>query len=85
MQEKIREKMERIGTLAHGDGEYMQLLERCCALEKAFDKIVEDLPNEQRELLWEFVMLSAEKGERKLEIACGHMEFAPDIAEHPDK
>lgn len=85
MQEKIREKMERIGTLAHGDGVYMQLLASCCALEKAFDKITEALPAQQRELAWEFVMLSAEKGARKLEIACEHMEFAPDIAEQPDK
>lgn len=82
MNARVKRKLDRIGMLAHEDGRYVDLVKRCCVLEKKLDRLVDSLPPEQAALVWEFALLSAEKSERKLEIACRHMEFISDIPEY---
>ena len=82
MNAQVKRKLEHIGMLAHEDGKYTDLVKRCCSLEKKLNRLVDTLSTEQAALIWEFAMLSAEKSERKLEIACVHLEFISDIPEY---
>lgn len=77
MHAQVKRRLDRIGTLAHGDEKYKDLVKRCCILEKEIDRLVASLPPEQGKLIWEFALLSAEKTQRLLEIACEEMAFPP--------
>ena len=73
MDEKTRKKLDYIDALLKEDLLYRQMLEQCVVLEKRFDAMVKALPDEDRALAWDFVMLCEDMSRRALEIACMHL------------
>ena len=69
------EKLDYIDSLAMKDPIYQEMLQRCGILEKRFDAMVKALPEESRNLAWDFVMLCEDMSRRALAIACEHMEI----------
>lgn len=68
------EKLDHLDNLVTKDPIYQEMLHRCSVLEKRFDAMVKALPEENRALAWDFVMLCEDMSRRALEIACAHME-----------
>lgn len=75
MDTRIRHKLDYIDSIVANDPVYSEMLHRCCVLEKRFDAMVKALPEENRALAWDFVMLCEDMSRRALEIACAHMEI----------
>ncbi len=63
--------MEHVDLLAAGDPEYQNMLAECRVLEKQVLKILEGIPSEDNELIWDFIMLCETMSLRKLQLACG--------------
>lgn len=70
-----RNKLDYIDRLVAEDPLYSEMLLRCALLEKQFDAMVKELPEESRNLAWDFVMLCEDMSRRALEIACQNMEI----------
>ena len=66
--------VDYIDSLIANDPVYREMLSRCGVLEKQFDAMVKELPDEHRALAWDFVMLCEDMSRRALEIACENME-----------
>ena len=73
MKGSVREKLDFIDVLLEEDILYQQMLKHCGVLEKRFDAMVKALPDEDRALAWDFVMLCEDMSRRALEIACMHL------------
>lgn len=73
MENRAEKNMEQIWALAQKDEAYKSLLAQCKILEARFDKAIMALEPEKQDLLWEFVMLTEARCNRKLELACTHM------------
>ena len=71
----LKEKLDRLDLLIAEDFHYREMLHRCGVLEKQFDAMVKELPEESRALAWDFVMLCEDMSRRALEIACENMEI----------
>ena len=71
----LQEKLDLIDSIIAQDLIYQEMLHRCGILEKQFDAMVKELPDEQRALAWDFVMLCEDMSRRALEIACENMEI----------
>ncbi len=71
----IHEKMERLNVIAYNDTEYRELMGKMRVFENILDKVEHDLTLDQRNVVWDFWGLSSEIEQRKLELACEHMEF----------
>ena len=74
MDTQIRRKLDYIDSIVANDPVYREMLHRCSVLEKRFDAMVKELPEENQALAWDFVMLCEDMSRRALEIACAHME-----------
>ena len=75
MDNSTLKKLNYIDDLVAKDPAYRQMLVRCGRLEKQFDTMVKELPEENRDLAWDFVMLCEDMSRRALEIACENMEI----------
>ena len=75
MDSTITKKLDYIDNLIAEDFRYREMLHRCGVLEKRFDAMVKELPEESRALAWDFVMLCEDMSRRALEIACENMEI----------
>lgn len=62
--------MEALKLLARQDYAYRKLEKKFKWLEMEFSEIIRELPGEQKDLVWDFVMSSNELDRRLLEIAC---------------
>ena len=67
-------KLDYLDRLIAEDFRYREMLHRCSTLEKRFDAMVKALPEESRNLAWDFVMLCEDMSRRALEIACENMQ-----------
>ena len=76
MDSNIMKKLDYIDNLIAKDFRYREMLHRCSILEKRFDAMVKELPEESRALAWDFVMLCEDMSRRALEIACENMEIS---------
>ena len=79
MDSKTEFKYEVIDALADKDPVYQDQLCQMAALEKQFDKVVGNLPDQDRGLIWDYVMLCEDMSQRKQQLACKYMEL-PAIA-----
>ena len=79
MNKRLKKKMEKVDLLTKQDIKYNIMLRRCAALERKFDDITSQLSMKERDVVWDFVMLCEQMSDRKLRIACEHMEFTPQI------
>ena len=68
-------KLDYLDKLVAADLIYQEMLHRCGIIEKQFDAMVKELPDEHRALAWDFVMLCEDMSRRALEIACENMEI----------
>ena len=75
MDSNTLKKLDYIDHLVEEDFRYREMLHRCSILEKRFDAMVKELPEESRALAWDFVMLCEDMSRRALEIACANMEI----------
>ena len=75
MNTSILDKLDYIDSLIEKDQAYKEMLVSCGILEKQFDAMVKELPDESRALAWDFVMLCEDMSRRALEIACENMEI----------
>ena len=74
MNQRTLEILDYLDSLVTKDPVYQEMLTRCSALEKQFDAMVKALPDENRAIAWDFVMLCEDMSHRALEIACENME-----------
>lgn len=70
----LHRKIDLLDSMIAKDPTYMEMLARCRVLEKQFDAMVKALPEESRNLAWDFVMLCEDMSRRALEIACENMQ-----------
>jgi len=68
-------KIKLLRQLANADSVYRNMKERYAVLEEAFSQITLQLPEEEQDILWAFVLLSDEMDRRLLEIACDYIRF----------
>ena len=69
------QRMDLIDELSEKDSNYQNMLVKVRCLEKRFDGVVSTLTIEQRDLVWDFVMLCEEMSYYKLQLACTNMVF----------
>lgn len=65
------DRLAQVEALAGVDGRYQQLLRENKLLEKRFDQTVRCLSDEQRAVIWDYVMNCEDMSRRLLELACG--------------
>ena len=63
-------ELEQVETLASMDERYQQLLRENKLLERRFDQTVRCLTDEQRAIIWDYVMNCEDMSRRILELAC---------------
>ena len=63
-------ELEQVETLASMDERYQQLLRENKLLERRFDQTVRCLTDEQRAIIWDYVMNCEDMSRRLLELAC---------------
>lgn len=73
-----------IDALADRDIVYQNQMRQLVALEKQFDKLVGGLPDADRALIWDYVMLCEDMSQRKQQLACQHVVFPADAMETVD-
>lgn len=66
----MEDKLARIEDLAMIDLQYRQMMRDYKALEKKFDRVVGQLPEDVRGTVWDYVMLCEDMSIRKLQLAC---------------
>ena len=74
MDQRTSEIIDYIDRLIANDPVYREMLSQCSILEKQFDAVVKELPDTNRALAWDFVMLCEDMSRRALEIVCENME-----------
>ena len=84
MNKTAETKMEILDAIADMDPVYQQQMRQLAEKEKKFDKMVATLPDDQRALAWDFVMLCEDMSQRKQYLACKYMEYPGLIYEHPE-
>ena len=70
----MEDKLARIEELAKIDLQYRQMMQDYKALEKRFDRMVGQLPEDVRGTVWDYVMLCEDMSARKLQLACTLIE-----------
>ena len=70
-----------IDALADRDIIYQNQMRKQVTLVKQFDKVVGKLPDQDRALIWDYVMLCEDMSQRKQQLACKYMVFAAPAAE----
>lgn len=78
MNRMLRKKLAFVDALSGIDKEYNEMMRQCAALEKRFDAMVAELPQEQQELAWDFIMLCENMSYRKLQLACTYLALIPE-------
>lgn len=68
-------KIEKIMNLANGDAEFRRIKSNFIKLEKEFLELVHTLPDEQQDVIYDFVFESDRYDRRILEIACDYILF----------
>lgn len=80
----VKQRLDRIDTLADTDPQHYNLEQKLLGLEPLFEKALSKLPEAEQDIIWTYLMDSRELSERKLVLACTHMRFldekAPSIA-----
>lgn len=74
MEEDVAGKLAKLKLLAKRDYQYKKLEKKCKWLEMEFSDIVRSLPQEQEDIVWDFVMSSNELDRMLLEIAGRFLE-----------
>lgn len=75
MEKTIMDKEAIIEALVSIDPVYRHMMNEASDLEKRFDKMVAELSNDQRNLVWDFVMKCEYISQRKMYLACQYMDF----------
>lgn len=75
MNTEVQARMNVVEMLAKGDDVYYGMLKECRELEKKYDAVLRTLPEEQRDIVCDFVSQCEGMSWRMLEIACTHMRF----------
>lgn len=75
MDNSTKVKMEILDAIADMDPVYQQQLRQLAEKEKQFDQLIAALPDDQRAVAWEFVMLCEDMSQRKQRLACRYMEY----------
>ena len=70
-----------IDALADRDIIYQNQMRKLVTLEKQFDKVVGKLPDQDRALIWDYVMLCEDMSQRKQQLASKHMVLMESEAE----
>ena len=76
MEQEILYKSTLIDSLADRDSIYQHQMRQLAALEKRFDKVVGNLSDQDRALVWDYVMLCEDMSQRKIQLACKYMVFS---------
>lgn len=66
----MEDKLAKIEELTEKDLQYRRMMQDYKALEKKFDKMVGQLPDDVRGVVWDYVMLCEDISVRKLQLAC---------------
>ena len=77
MEEKTKENLARLDTLAQEDALYRYLISNLKVMDEELEEATKRLSLKNKDKLWDYIMLSEEISRRKLELACEAMEF-PD-------
>lgn len=72
---KMREKYWKIWDMAQEDPMYRLMLLQLRKLDGAFDRVMQGLSYNDRDVVSDFVSLCEEMSSRMLEIACEQMDF----------
>ena len=64
-----------IHLMAGCDEQYKNMLEKCAELEKEYNRVLEEVPTEQMDILCDFLMHCEAMSDRLLELACTYMVF----------
>lgn len=75
MESDVQKRMQAIELLAKGDDAYYVMLKQAKILEDRCGRILQTLPDDQRDALCDFLYLCEEMSWRKLELACTYMRF----------
>jgi len=75
MEKLIMDKEAVVEALADVDPVYQHMMRKQSELEQKFDRMVAQLPDDQRALAWDFVMLCEDMNQRMLYLACKYMDF----------
>lgn len=75
MLDEVRKKMDALQMLSNGDDAYYGMLQKIRELERQCDGAVAQLPQDQQDMVWDFVSLCERMSRRMLEIACEYMDF----------
>ena len=75
MSKVVTDKEAVIEALAAMDPVYQNMLRKQSEMEQRFDKMVKQLPDEHRELAWDFVMICEDMSQRMLYLSCAYMDF----------
>lgn len=70
-----RTKLNAIRLLAKGDDRYYSLLKELRILEKEYNRVLSALPEQEQDIICNFISVSEEMTWRMLEIACRYMDF----------
>ncbi len=66
------EMLDQVDALAQRDFKYQNMLQTCRALEKRARTVLETIPIEDNDILWDFIMHCESMSQYKLKLACGY-------------
>lgn len=78
MDDKARNRCNRVWDMAHMDGEYHQLGQENRTLERIYFSVLNFMPIEQQDRIQNFLMNCEGMSWRMLEVACEKMIFAEE-------
>lgn len=72
---KSKDKFWKIWDMAQSDPAYRMKLLHLRKLDREFDRVMQGLTNEDRDVVSDFISICEELSTRMLEVACENMEF----------
>ena len=69
MEQPIREQIQTLKRYAHQDPEYARLHKEALVLERAFELVLLDLPEETQDTVWRYLFHCEAQSERLMELA----------------
>lgn len=70
-----KRKYWKIWDMAQEDPIYRMMLRQLKELDRDFDRVMQNLPDRDRDVVSDFISLCEEMSTRMLEVACESMEF----------
>lgn len=64
-----------VDALAEGDLIYQTQMQELIKMEEKLNLLIRQMPDDQRAVIWEYIMLCEDMSLRKLQLACSYMEL----------